>query len=48
MSDTAWLFVAFTAMWAGIGAYLVSLGARQRRLEARLNELAGAADTPEE
>lgn len=39
MSDTSWLFIAFTAMWTGIGAYLISLGARQRRLEARLEQL---------
>ncbi|MFN2526754.1 MAG: CcmD family protein [Actinomycetota bacterium] len=43
MSDTSWLFVAFTAMWAGIGLYLLSLGARQRKLEARIEQLAGAA-----
>ena len=39
MSDVAWLFVAFLAVWAGIGGYIVSLGARQRRLERRLDEL---------
>lgn len=39
MSDIAWLFVAFAAVWVGIGAYLVSLSARQRRLERRLQEL---------
>jgi CcmD family protein len=39
MSDIAWLFVAFVAVWAGIGGYLLTLGARQRRLERRLDDL---------
>jgi len=39
MSNTAWLFVAFLAAWAIIGAYVYSLGARQRRLEERLDSL---------
>lgn len=39
MSDLAWLFVAFLAVWVGLGAYLFSLGARQRKLETRLKEL---------
>ena len=39
MSDVAWLFVAFVAVWIGIGAYLMTLGARQRRLEQRLANL---------
>ena len=39
MSDLAWLFVAFLAVWVGLGVYLFSLGARQRELEARLKEL---------
>ena len=39
MSDVAWLFVALLAVWAGIGGYLLALGARQRRLERRLDEL---------
>lgn len=39
MSDVAWLFVAFLAVWVGLGAYLFSLSARQRKLEARLKEL---------
>jgi CcmD family protein len=40
MSDVAWLFIAFMAVWLGIGAYVVSLGRRQRRLERRLDDLA--------
>ncbi|HVL65243.1 MAG TPA: CcmD family protein [Actinomycetota bacterium] len=39
MSDVAWLFVAFLAVWAGIGAYLFTIAARQRRLERRLEDL---------
>jgi CcmD family protein len=40
VSDVAWLFIAFMAVWAGIGAYLLTLGARQKRLERRLADLA--------
>jgi CcmD family protein len=39
MSEVAWLFIAFMAVWIGIGAYLMSLGVRQRRLEQRLEVL---------
>jgi CcmD family protein len=39
MSDLAWLFVAMTAVWIGIGGYLLTIAARQRRLEQRLEEL---------
>lgn len=39
MSDVAWLFVAFLAVWVGLGAYLFSLNVRQRRLEDRLKDL---------
>lgn len=39
MSDIAWLFVAFLAVWVGLGAYLFSLSSRQRKLEARLKDL---------
>lgn len=39
MSDVAWLFVAFSAVWIALGAYLLSIAARQRRLERRLDEL---------
>lgn len=41
MSEVAWLFVAFLAVWAGLGAYLFSLSSRQRKLEARLKDLEG-------
>lgn len=39
MSELAWLFVAFAAVWVGLGAYLLSLGVRQKRLEERLRDL---------
>ncbi len=39
MSDIAWLFVAFAAVWVALGAYLLSIAARQHRLERRLDEL---------
>ncbi len=39
MSNLAWLFVAFMAVWVAIGAYLLSIAARQRKLEQRLREL---------
>jgi CcmD family protein len=39
MSELGWLFVAFLAVWLGLGAYLFSLGARQRKLERRLQDL---------
>ncbi|HEX2295351.1 MAG TPA: CcmD family protein [Actinomycetota bacterium] len=39
MSDVAWLFVAFAAVWVALGAYLLSIATRQRRLERRLEEL---------
>lgn len=39
MSNTAWLFIAFAVVWIAIGAYLFSLGARQKRLEQRLSEI---------
>jgi CcmD family protein len=41
VSDLGWMFVAFLAVWVGIGGYVASLGARQRRLERRLEELSG-------
>ena len=41
MSDIAWLFVAFAAVWVAIGAYLLSISTRQRRLERRVEELTG-------
>jgi CcmD family protein len=39
VSDVAWLFIAFAAVWALIGGYLLSIGLRQRNLERRLEEL---------
>jgi CcmD family protein len=39
VSDLAWLFVALMAVWVGIGAYLLSLGLRQRKIERRIREL---------
>lgn len=39
MSDVAWLFVAFLAVWVGLGAYLFTLGTRQKKLERRLKDL---------
>ena len=44
MSDLTWMFIAFAAVWIGLGAYLVSLAARRRRLERRLEELAERGD----
>ena len=41
MSNLTWMFIAFAAVWIGIGAYLLTLGARQRNLERRVNELRG-------
>ena len=45
MSDIAWLFVAFAAVWVAIGGYLLSITARQRRLERRLEDVAGRSET---
>ncbi|MGH2730201.1 MAG: CcmD family protein [Actinomycetota bacterium] len=39
MSDITYLFIAFLAVWIGIGGYLVTLGVRQKKLERRLHEL---------
>ena len=39
MSDVAWLFVAFMVVWVAIGAYLLSLATRQKKLDQRLREL---------
>jgi CcmD family protein len=43
VSDLTWLFIAFLAVWIGIGAYLLSVGARQRKIDRRLRELEGRA-----
>ena len=39
MSELTWLFIAFLAVWVGLGLYLFSLGARQKKLERRLKDL---------
>lgn len=39
MSNVGWLFIAFAAVWVILGLYLVSLSARQRNLERRLDSL---------
>ncbi len=39
MSELVWLFIAFIAVWAGLGVYLFSLNSRQRDLERRLKDL---------
>ena len=44
MSNTVWLFVAFAIVWLAIGAYLWSLGSRQKRLEAHLRRLDEVAE----
>ncbi|CAN5621700.1 hypothetical protein BH20ACT23_BH20ACT23_00680 [soil metagenome] len=41
MSTTAWMIVAFLAVGAGIGGYLLSISARARALNRRLEELRG-------
>jgi CcmD family protein len=46
MSETAWLFVAFAAVWVGIGIYLASIAGRQAKIERRLEQLEGD-DNPE-
>ena len=43
MSNTVWLFIAFAIVWIAIGAYLWSLGSRQKRLETQLQQLGEAA-----
>jgi CcmD family protein len=40
VSNLGWLFVALAAVWIGIGAYMMSIAVRQRRLEQRVDELA--------
>ena len=37
--NLGWLFVAFLAVWIGIGAYLLSLSMRQRKLEQKIEDL---------
>ena len=46
MSTLAWLFVAFMAVWLGIGFYLVTINARQRKLEQRIADISGRKTPP--
>ena len=46
MSTLTWLFIAFMAVWLGIGVYLLSIAVRQRRLEQRVQELSGSETPP--
>jgi CcmD family protein len=39
MSDVTWLFIALAVVWLGIGGYLMALGARQKKIERRIEEL---------
>jgi CcmD family protein len=39
MSTLTWMFIAFAAVWVGIGGYLLSIALRQRRLEQRMDAL---------
>jgi CcmD family protein len=39
VSDVTWLFIALAVVWVGIGGYLMALGARQRKIERRIDEL---------
>ena len=41
MSELTWLFVAFMVVWIAIGAYLLSITARQKKLDQRLRDLEG-------
>jgi CcmD family protein len=45
VSDLSWFFVAVMIVWVAIGAYLVTLSTRQRKLEARLAELRGGDES---
>ena len=45
MSDVAWLGIAFLAVWIGIGGYLAILGARQRSLEHRIQDMERGRDS---
>jgi CcmD family protein len=39
MSNLTWLFIAFMAVWIGIGVYLLSITFRQRALERRIERI---------
>ncbi|CAK7023352.1 MAG: hypothetical protein DELT_02504 [Desulfovibrio sp.] len=42
-TDATWLMYANIAIWVGLGAYLLYLGHKTARLEARLSRLLHAA-----
>jgi CcmD family protein len=44
VSDVAWLAIAFLMVWIGIGGYLAILGARQRSLEHRIQDMEARRD----
>lgn len=44
MSNLAWLFVAFAAVWVAIGGYLLSIVRRQARIERELDALSRSQD----
>ena len=46
MSTLTWLFIAFMAVWVGIGAYLFSISLRQRNLERRLDAISTEESPP--
>lgn len=48
MSKLAYLFAAYSAIWAAVLIYLVRLGMRRRALEARVDSLERAAGSREE
>ena len=45
MSNLVWLFFVVMIVWIAIGAYLVSLSFRQRKLEARMAEISSSEDS---
>lgn len=47
MSDTGWMVVAFAAVAAGLGGYLLSIGLRQRGLKRRLERTSGRGRAPD-
>ena len=46
MSNLTWMFIAFMAVWAGIGLYLLTISVRQRRLEKRMEDLSTGGSHP--
>ena len=39
MSEIGWLFMAFMVVWVALGAYLLSISVRQKKVDRRLEEL---------